>query len=98
MYHFIVVTNGVKAIVLSVMAFKLRNMVNAGAYSAISNAIASLAAGVTPTIIGSIIDNSGWQAAYLTTFGIAVFVILALILINVIIKKTNSNKTGKTEV
>jgi len=95
---FVVIANGVKAIVLSVMTFKMRNMINAGAYSAISNAIASISAGVTPTVIGRIIDGSGWQAAYFTTFGIVIFIIAALVVINFVVKKTNSNKTEGKEV
>ena len=93
---FVVIANGVKAIVLSVMTFKMRDMINAGAYSAISNAIASISAGVTPTVIGRIIDASGWRAAYFTTLGVASFIILALVIINLIVK--SSNKTIKTEV
>ena len=36
---FIVVVNGIKAIVLSVITFKMKDIINFGAYSAISNAV-----------------------------------------------------------
>ena len=85
---FIVVANGVKAIILSVMTFKLRYEINAGAYSAISNAVASVSAGVTPTVIGSIIDNAGWGAAYWTTFGIVMVVVACIFVIDVFVRRS----------
>ncbi len=84
---FVVVANGIKSIAISIMAFKLRMVINAGSYSAISNAVASVAAGVAPTVIGAIIDNAGWKAAYLTTFAVAAFVVVALIIIDIIVRK-----------
>ena len=89
---FVVIANGVKAIALSVITFKMRSVINAGAYSAISNAIASISAGITPTIIGGIIDNHGWKSAYLTTFGILLFIIISLILINLLVKRIDKNR------
>lgn len=85
---FIVIVNGVKAIVLSVLTFRMRRQINSGSYSAISNAVASISAGVTPTIIGSIIDNAGWAAAYWVTFGITAFVIISLVIIDVFIRRS----------
>ena len=91
---FIVVANGVKAIVLSVITFKLRKVMNAGAYSAISNAIASLAAGVTPTIIGGIIDTSGWATSYLVTFGLCAVVAVALFVIDIFVRREYKKAHG----
>lgn len=91
---YIVLANGIKAIVLSVMTFKLRLVINAGSYSAIANAVASLSAGVTPTIIGAVLDASGWQTVYFVILGLTVFVTLALVLINTIVIKDNK-KTQK---
>jgi MFS family permease len=84
---FVIFANGVKAIVLSVMAFKMRKVMNAGAYSAISNAVASVSAGVTPTIIGAIIDNYGWQASYLVTFGIVAVTFVLMVIIDVAVRR-----------
>ena len=86
---FVVLTNGVKSIALSVITFKMRKHINSGAYSAISNATASLAAGITPTIIGGIIDNSGWKTAYLVTFVVAIVLTLALIIIDIRVRKAD---------
>lgn len=91
---FVVVSNGVKSIVLSVMAFKLRKVINAGAYSAIANAVASLAAGIAPTVIGKIIDGSGWTAAYLTVFGLCVFVAAALFVIDIVVRRNYKKSHG----
>ena len=88
--------NGIKAIVLSVMTFKLRTVINAGSYSAIANAVASVSAGVTPTIIGAVIDVSGWQSAYLVVLGLTAFVTLALTAINIVVIK--DNKKTKTSL
>lgn len=84
---FVVVANGVKSIVLSVMTFKMRKVMNAGAYSAISNAVASIAAGVTPTLIGKVIDGPGWAAAYWVTTIVCAVIIIALFIIDTIVRK-----------
>lgn len=92
---FVVLTNGVKSIALSVITFKMRKHINSGAYSAISNAIASIAAGVTPTMIGSVIDNSGWKTAYFVTFAVALTLTLSLIVIDVIVRKADKARHQK---
>lgn len=84
---FVIGANGVKAICLSVMAFKMRKVMNAGAYSCISNAIASVAAGVTPFVIGAIIDNYGWQAYYVVTFALCVLVLVAMLIIDLFVRR-----------
>ena len=84
---FIVIANGIKAIVLSIMSFRMRKFINAGAYSAISNAVASISAGVTPTIIGRIIDVSGWAAAYWVTFGLVAVIIVGLVAVDIYVRR-----------
>ncbi|MBE5734612.1 MAG: MFS transporter [Clostridiales bacterium] len=86
---FVVLTNGVKSIALSIITFKMRKHINSGAYSAISNAIASISAGVTPTLIGSVIDYNGWKVAYLVTFAIALILTITLIVIDVCVRKVD---------
>ena len=92
---FIVVANGVKAIVLSVMTFKMRKIINAGSYSAISNAVASVSAGVTPAILGWVKDVFGWSAVYFTVFGISLFIVVALILIELWVCRLNKKTDAK---
>jgi len=94
---FIVIANGVKAVVLSVMSFRMRKIINSGSYSAISNALASLAAGVAPTISGAIIDTAGWAANYWAITGLVVALIGATIIIDVIIRKSFNRKYGMND-
>ena len=84
---FVIIGNGVKAVVVSIMAYKLRKVMNAGAYSAICNAVASISAGVTPTIMGAVIDNAGWGAYYWVIFALVAFVFLALVIIDIIVRR-----------
>ena len=85
---FIVVANGVKAIVLSVITFQMKEQINAGAYSAIANAIASISGGVTPTIIGKIIDVAGWETAYFVIFALIGAIIASLIVIRILVRRS----------
>ena len=94
---FIILINGVKAISLSVMAFKLRDEVNTAEYSVIVNATASLAGGVAPTVIGKIIDIRGWSVSYFVIFATALFVTLLLIVTDVFVRRAKSKKSQTFE-
>lgn len=83
---FIVVAQGVKAIVLSVIAYQMRSQINVGAYSAITNAVASISAGVTLMIVGKIIDVSGWQVAYGVVFALVVGIVAVLCVLEIFIR------------
>jgi sugar phosphate permease len=83
---FVVLANGIKAIVLSVVAYKMKSQINVASYCAISNAVASLSAGITPVVIGAIKDAHGWMAGYFVSFGVIVFSIILITIINVLIK------------
>ncbi len=89
---FIVIANGVKSVVLSVMSFRMRKIINSGSYSAISNALASLAAGIAPTVSGAIIDAKGWQANYWAITILIVLLIIATIIIDIIVRKSFAKK------
>lgn len=98
---FVIIANGIKSVVLSVMTFKMRKVMNAGAYSAISNAIASISAGVTPTVMGAILDAAGWTAYYYVTFGLTVFVVLATFIIDLVVRrdyKREHNLNSNTKI
>ena len=84
---FVVLANGIKFINLSVVALKVRNQVNAGSYTAITNAVASLSAGVTATIIGRIIDVYGWQTMYTVIFILVIVIVALLIVIDILVRK-----------
>lgn len=88
----IILTKGVQTISISVITFKMRKQINVGAYSAITNAVASLAAGTTPTILGGIIDAKGWQTAYATAFAIMAVFIVAMIVVNFIVCRSDKKR------
>ncbi|MCQ2387276.1 MAG: MFS transporter [Clostridia bacterium] len=72
------------------ISFKMRSEINAGVYSAITNAIASVSAGATPYILSLIIENTngGWRSQYI--FSLILGLILAItILFSYIITKNN---------
>ncbi len=87
---YLVISQGVKSIALSVVTYNMRDQLNSGAYCALANALASFAAGFMPTAVGMILDNFGWTISFIFTLVLAVIFILALIIINLII--TNANK------
>ena len=89
---YIVAVNGVKSIGLSVMAFKLKDVVNTAEYTAISNAIASLAGGIAPTAIGFVIDGFGWKVSYLAVFGVTLGVVIALMGVDIVVRKIDKSK------
>ena len=88
---FVVIANAVKSAIISIMAYKLRNVVNSGSYSAITNAVASVSAGVTPTIMGVILGDpsvgANWNAFFWVTTALVVFVFVALVVIDIIVRK-----------
>ena len=86
---FIVVVQGVKAIVLSVIAYQMRTQINVGAYSAITNAVASVSAGVTPVVIGKIIDVSGWETAYGVVFALIAGIVVLSCVLEIFIRQLN---------
>lgn len=93
---FVIITSGVKAIGVSIIAFKMRRTLNTAQFSAIANASGSLAGGIAPTLVGMIIDSKGWGASYLAIFIATVLITAALIAIDLIFK-SSSNKTGQAE-
>ena len=66
---------------------------NAASYSAIANAVASIAAGVTPTLLAKVIDSAGWTAAYMVVLGLCVFVFVSLLIIDLFVVVRNKRFT-----
>ena len=94
---FVILTNGVKAIAISIIAFKMRMQINAGSYSAIANAIASIAAGVMPVVIGKLIDIGGWETSYFVTFLIALLFTTILIITNFAVVKADKKRAKEIQ-
>jgi MFS family permease len=92
---YVSLANGIKAVALSVVAIKLRTQINAGVLGTLNNALASVAAALTPTIIGAVIENAGWGVSYFVTFGISAVICLSILAILILIKATNKSKKGE---
>lgn len=88
---FVIISNGIKAIAVSIIAFKMKRELNTASFTAIANAIASIAAGVAPTITGAIIDVAGWQTAYLTIFAVTLLTLIITVVVNIKVTKSNKN-------
>lgn len=92
---FLVLSNGGRSVSLSIAAFKMRTKIDTGAYSTIVNAVGSVASGVTPKIITSILDKESlsitesWRISLGVIFGATLFSVIALFAIVIWIKFLN---------
>lgn len=77
---FILLGQGSRTVFGGVLAFKLRDKINSGAYIATTNAVASLAAGIMPPIAGLIIDSCSGFSGYGKLFFVVSVIYLAFIL------------------
>ena len=66
---------------------KFNYHVNTAAVALIVNSLTSAGAGLAPFISGLIMDASGWQAYYLFMAGLILVNLIALIVVNVKVKK-----------
>ena len=76
---------GARVIFSSVVAFKMKDQLNAGAYSALGNAFASFGVSFAPTIVGAIIETSGWAVSYFAIMIMVVVIVLILIALSFIV-------------
>ena len=70
--------------------FEMRDQINPGSTSAFNNVTASLAAGIIPTVISSLIENIGWHMQYIFISSTIVLILITLFIINILVKKTNN--------
>lgn len=87
---FIILGNGIKAIALSILAFKMKNQLNTAAVSAIANAVASIAAGIASTVMGTIIDFAGWSVAYFFVFVMTALTLIITFIVNLKVTKSRN--------
>ena len=91
-----VIAQGQRLIYGSILSFRVSTEINVGSYLAATNALASIAAGVAPTIAGSIIDAGEGISGYGTLFIFALALTFVLFAITVFIwlfyKKKSANK------
>ncbi len=86
---YLIIIQGAVTIVFSVISYKLCDYIDAGAHSGLMNAAGSFSAGVAPTIIGAIIQFSGWQISYAVIFVLTFFI---TIIIGVVLLLLNKSK------
>ena len=89
---YLILINGGRIFFSSIMAFRMRKVLNAGSYSAITNASASVAAGVAPTVVGFIADLGGWGVSFLSLFVINAVLALSILVAVFIFKKLGITK------
>ena len=96
---FLVLVNGGRSISLSIAALRMRRKIDAGVYSTLVNAVASVAAGVSPKIITRLLDDSSlstaesWRLSFLIILLINVGIILILALLAIWVKLINRKKS-----
>ncbi|MBQ9734840.1 MAG: MFS transporter [Clostridia bacterium] len=83
---FLILAQALITIIFSVISYKMSPFINAGAHAGLMNAAGGYAAGLSPTIIGAIIDATSWQFSCtlicIITATITVSVIVVTLLIN----------------
>ena len=89
---YLILINGGRIFFSSIMAFRMRKVINAGSYSAITNASASVAAGVAPTVVGFIADLGGWGVSFLSLFIINAVLALSILVSIFVFKKLGITK------
>ena len=86
---YLIIIQGAVTIVFSVISYKLCDYINAGAHSGLMNAAGAFAAGFAPTVIGAIIEYSGWQFSYIVVFILTLVITLVIGAILLILRKAN---------
>ena len=75
-------------VVLSIVSFKMSKFINVGAHGGLMNAAGAIAAGFTPTIIGAVIDGSGWNISYWVIFALNLALVSIIAVMLLLMKKS----------
>ncbi len=100
---FLVLANGGRSVSLSIAALKMRTKIDTGVYSTIVNAVASIASGVTPKIITTILDKESlsvtesWRISLGVIFAANLLAVVILVALVFFIKLLN-RKDKRNEV
>ena len=86
----LLMNNGSMIIFTTVTSLKMRKSIDSGGYVAVMNAIASIGAGVAPTIMANFINNLGWSTAYLICFIVFAVLTALNVVYDIILKKQNA--------
>ena len=96
---FLVSVNGGRSVTLSIASLRMRRKIDTGVYSTAVNAISSIASGLSPKIIATILDANnadrthGWQISFIIIFVWTFTVVLLLIGAALLVKFINRKKT-----
>ena len=82
---FITIASAGRLAYSSILALNMRSQINSGAYLSITNAIASVVAGVVPPLSGMIIDSLGYRTLFIISLAIASLTLLINIIISIAI-------------
>ena len=92
---FMILTNGARSISLSIAALKLRDKIDVGLCSALTNATASIASGIIPKLFTMLIDNpalsiyQNWKNAFIAITLWNTVIVLSLIALILWVKWLN---------
>jgi hypothetical protein len=92
---YLVVVNGGRSVSLSIAALRMRERIDAGVYTTLINAAASIVAGVAPKLITSILDreelsvSESWQSAFFTVLIWNAVIVVALFSLRFAVKLLN---------
>lgn len=78
---FLIISQATVTLVFSILPIKVGKFVDTGSHSALMNGAGGIAAGLMPTIIGSVIDTSGWAFSYIVIAIVCVVNFLSILLI-----------------
>ncbi len=88
---FLILAQALITIIFSVISYKMSSFINAGAHAGLMNAAGGYAAGLSPTIIGAIIDATSWKfSCALICIITATIAISALIILLLTSKKKHA--------
>lgn len=94
---FLLIVNGARTISLSIVALKERSVVDTGVYTTAVNALASIAAGIAPKFLATIIDNpalstiQSWRISFTIVLVATVALSITLLLLGYIFQRKNTS-------
>ncbi len=95
---FLVTVNGARTITLSIVSLKMRKKIDTGVLSATLNSMASIASGVAPRFLATILDNDGfgvvesWRISFISVFALNAFIVVAILLLALWVYLINRKK------
>ena len=80
---FICLAHAFKTLYNAVATYDVKDVVEPGKYSLMFNAMASIAAGCSPTIMSLIFENIGWEISFISLAVVSLILVLVFILVRI---------------